>query len=179
MRLEIFAKNIELTEGIKTAINEKLEFLNKFLKENTCVDVTVKVEKETQIIKVITVYKSQIIEVTESTDNLYKSIDKVADTLKFKLSKVHGCAIDKKRSKVHLGAIDIDEDIYEEKNNKKITKRKSFLIKPMSEEEAILQMELLKHPSFMFINADLDFVMCLLYKKKDGSYGIIEGLLDE
>lgn len=179
MKLEIFAKNIELTEGIKTAINEKLEFLNKFLKENTCVDVTVKVEKETQIIKVITVYKSQIIEVTESTNNLYKSIDKVADTLKSKLNKVHGCAIDKKRSRIHLGTIDIDEDKDKDKNNKRITKRKSFLIKPMSEEEAILQMELLKHPSFMFINADLDFIMCLLYKKKDGSYGIIEGLLDE
>lgn len=177
MKIEIFAKNIEMTEGIKVSINEKLDFLNKFLKVDTCVNVTVKVEKDTQIIKIVTVYQSQVVEVEESTDNLYKSIDKIADTLKLKLSKMHECLIDKKRHGAYLN--DYDTDIYENENKSKITKRKSFQMKPMSEEEAILQMELLKHPSFMFINADLDFVMCLLYKKKDGSYGIIEGLLDE
>lgn len=177
MKIEIFAKNIEMTEGIKIAINEKLNFLNKFLRENTCVSVTVKVEKDTQTIKIVTVYQTQVIEVEESTDNLYKSIDKIADTLKLKLSKMHDYSIDKKRNKGYLN--DFDIDVYRNDNKSKITKRKSFQMKPMSEEEAILQMELLKHPSFMFINADLDFVMCLLYKKKDGSYGIIEGLLDE
>lgn len=55
----------------------------------------------------------------------------------------------------------------------KIVKRKVFEIKPMFEEEAILQMELLGHKSFMFYNANID-KMCLLYKRKDGNYGLIE-----
>mgnify|MGYP000958287573 CR=1 FL=1 len=55
----------------------------------------------------------------------------------------------------------------------KIVKRKQFEMKPMYEEEAIAQMEMLKHSSFMFLNADTD-EMCLLYKRKDGNYGIIE-----
>lgn len=175
MIIKIFAKNLKITEGIESSINEKLEFLNKFLKEDTCVNVKIKIEKESHIIKIVTVYQTQIIEVKESTDDLYKSIDIVSDTLKAKLSKLHKHSIDKKRKKEIL---DID-DTYEHKKRNKITKRKSFQMKPMSEEEAILQMELLKHSSFMFINADLDFTMCLLYKKKDGNYGIIEGLLDE
>lgn len=179
MNINIFAKNISLTEGIKEAIYSKLTFLNKFLNKDSNVDVTIKVEKDTHYIRILTTYKGTFIEASSSSDDLYVSIETVANKLHNKLSKEHDYITNKRKQSIKSEIYDEGSKYDSQKPSKKIVKRKSFSMKPMSEKEAILQMDLLGHESFMFINTDVNEIMCLLYKRKDGNYGIIIGEYDD
>lgn len=181
MVLAIISRDVKLTEGMESALKDRLEFLNKFLKKETKVDVRVTVEKATQTIEVLFPYNNQLIKLEEKSDNFYTTVDLLADKLKNHMSKLHDFKIDQKKSKeVYSFGYNSKEDKPVEKaKTGKIVKRKYFSMKPMSEEEAILQMNLLGHTSFMFCNADLDFLICLMYKRKDGNYGIIESVFDE
>lgn len=164
------------TDGMKGAIKEKLSFLDKFLKEETPVQITISVENDTHKIDMIFPYNGQLIKQSAETSDFYMSLDKLSDTLKNTMSKFHSTLVDKNKRFIK----DYTNEVYEDSEEKsKIVKRKNFSMKPMFEEEAILQMNALNHSSFMFLNADLDFTMCLLYKRKDGNYGIIQGIFEE
>lgn len=174
MIIKVIGKNIKITKSIEAFVEDRLAFLNKFLREDSAVTVKVSVEKETHKAEVLLTYKSQIIKIEESSNDLYESISKLSDRLKNQLSKCHELSIDRKKSAEIAPAEYIERKASTKKEVGKIVKRKDFSLKPMCEEEAILQMETLGHNSFMFNNADLDFTICLLYKRKDGNYGIIE-----
>ena len=184
MRYIIYTTNTTLTKGIKSSIEEKSSFLDNFLKTFDTVTINIAVKKNRQILKIRFKYLSHDIILSVEDEDLYVAIDELKDEVKLKISKINKKI--KSNKKTYLGDIlytdtHIEENEFLDKDiaSKKIVKRKEFFLKPMSEEEAILQMELLNHNSFMFVNVDLDYKMCLLYKRKDGNYGIIESQIKD
>lgn len=175
MNLKVTSKEVELTNGMKEALTSKLDFLNKFVKENSPVQVKVSVDKGVHKISILFPYHNELVKLEVETADYYASVDLLVDKLKNQMSKLHDIKIDRKK-KDNLSTMLLSEQQAEKKvsNVGQIVKRKSFAMKPMSEEEAILQMELLGHQTFMFANADLDFLICMIYKRKDNTYGIIE-----
>lgn len=178
MNIKIVTKKTTLTDGIKEAIEHELSVLNKYINNNTVVNISIEILSNTEHkITVHTTYDAQIIKAESIEKDLYLAINKVADKLEKQVRKIND--INKSLEVIDKTAFaDSEPSTAETTNERVITKRKRFDMKPMLEDEAILQMELLGHTSFMFFNAELN-TMCLIYKKKNNCYGIIEGLLEE
>lgn len=175
MKFKITGRKIEVTEGMKERIYKKLGKLEKFFKDDPVVQVTVSVNKERQTVEV-TIFSTGVIYRAEETDfDLYTAIDKVVDVIERQMRK-HKTHLEKKLRQDSLDAP--FESIFPaaeepEEEEFKIVKVKKFTFKPMSTEEAILQMNLLGHQFFVFNNAESE-AMSIVYKRKDGNYGLIE-----
>ncbi|SHH20992.1 ribosome hibernation-promoting factor, HPF/YfiA family [Tepidibacter thalassicus] len=174
MKLTIVGKNMELTEGIKAAIEEKLSKIEKYFNDDIDVRATVRAKKNRQTIEVTIIpISGNIIRAEDSEENLYAAIDVVVDKLSKQLRKYKTKLINKHHDNGSIRFENID-GIYDNKDDEiKIVRRKKFGFKPMNEEEAILQMELLGHNFFVFTNSETD-EMNVVYKRKSGGYGIIE-----
>ena len=180
MKIKIFGKNIKVTDGIKADIEKKLGKLDKYLAEDTDVDVTVSVDKDDQKVEVTIPVKGNIIRAEEVSNDMYASIDMVEETIERQLVKYKKKIIDKKkaaRENFKEEFFDADYDYDEEEYGVQIVKTKRFGIKPMDPEEACIQMDLIGHNFFVFLNADTDEVN-VVYKRKNGTYGLIEPELD-
>ncbi len=179
MKIKIFGKNIEVTEGIRNAVEDKLSKLDKYFAEETRVDVTLSVKRNEQKVEVTIPVKGNIIRAEEISEDMYASIDMAQETIERQLVKYKKKLIDKKkvyRDDFTPDFIDSDYD-EEEEDAIKIVRTKSFGIKPMDAEEACVQMELLGHSFFVFLNAQTDEVN-VVYKRKGGTYGLIEPMFD-
>ncbi|WCK57737.1 ribosome-associated translation inhibitor RaiA (plasmid) [Aneurinibacillus sp. Ricciae_BoGa-3] len=175
MQVIITAKNFELTKAIKAYIEEKFEKLEKYADKDKAIRVNVSTQNGFRKAEAIAYLNGAVIKLDETTSDLYIAIDILVDKMKYQLSKT----ADKLKGQEHRSIRFMSERKVKEpesENEKpKIVKRKQFDLKPMTEEEALLQMEALNHQTFIFFNPDTD-TMCLLYKRKDGNYGIIESL---
>lgn len=172
MNMIITAKNFELTDGIKLAIQNRLYKFGEKVNA-TEMKALLEVKKYGQKIEVIIPVNGMIIKAEETSKDLYDAIEAVAEKLKYQVNKYLKKLNEKKNISIRYFDIQ-DNDTCLEPTAPAIVRRKPLDIKPMSEEEAILQMELLGHHSFLFFNSDLDCI-CMLYKRKDGNYGLIEG----
>ena len=174
MRITITGRNIELTEGIKAAVKEKLSKLEKYFTPDTDVFVTLSVEKERQKIEVTIPVKGRIIRSEQVSSDMYVSIDLVEEVIEKQLKKYRNKIASKKTENIenfrqeYLESEDDDDG-----EEIKIVRSKKFGIKPMYPEDACVQMELLGHNFFVFSNAETDEVN-VVYKRKDGDYGVIE-----
>lgn len=179
MKIKIFGKNIEVTEGIRSAVEEKIGKLDKYFAEETRVDVTLSVNKNEQKVEVTIPVKGRIIRAEEISDDMYVSIDMVEETIERQLVKYKNKIIDKKKSiKEAFTETYIEADYEDEGEDQiKIKKTKRFGIKPMDPEEACVEMELLGHNFFVFLNAETEEVN-VVYKRKGNTYGLIEPELD-
>lgn len=179
MKIKIFGKNIEVTEGIRSAVEEKIGKLDKYFAEETRVDVTLSVNKNEQKVEVTIPVKGRIIRAEEISDDMYVSIDMVEETIERQLVKYKNKIIDKKKSiKEAFIETYIEADYEDEDEDQiKIKKTKRFGIKPMDPEEACVEMELLGHNFFVFLNAETEEVN-VVYKRKGNTYGLIEPELD-
>ena len=179
MKIKIFGKNIEVTEGIRSAVEEKIGKLDKYFAEETRVDVTLSVNKNEQKVEVTIPVKGRIIRAEEISDDMYVSIDMVEETIERQLVKYKIKIIDKKKSiKEAFTETYIEADYEDEDEDQiKIKKTKRFGIKPMDPEEACVEMELLGHNFFVFLNAETEEVN-VVYKRKGNTYGLIEPELD-
>ena len=179
MKIKIFGKNIEVTEGIKGAVEEKLGKLDKYFAEETKADVTLSVNRNDQKVEVTIPVKGGIIRAEEVSEDMYASIDMVEETIERQLVKYKNKLVDKKKSYRDNFTNDyIEADYeYEDEDVVKIVRTKSFGIKPMDAEEACIQMELLGHNFFVFLNAETDEVN-VVYKRKGGTFGLIEPNFD-
>ena len=180
MEFVISGKQMKLTEGIKGYIDEKLSRLEKYLNPQSEIKVTVSAKKERQRIEVTIVpINGPIIRAEEVQEDLYAAIDKVYDKLQIQLSKYKSKVKDKshENKSIRFEEIekidDIDYDYEFEKDEIVIERRKKFNLKPMSAEEAILQMELIGHNFYIFSNQDT-FEVNVVYKRDFGGYGLIE-----
>jgi ribosomal subunit interface protein len=175
MRYTITGRNIEITDGLKKAVEEKLHKLGKYFTEDTEAKITLSVQKEAHKIEVTIPTKQGLIRAEEVSEDMYVSIDKVEDIIERQIKKFKNKLVDRKRSGVSFSELFINEEDsdVEEEDEIKIVKTKRFSIKPMDPEEACLQMELLAHDFYVFRNAISDEI-CVVYKRKDGKYGIIE-----
>ncbi|WP_132995288.1 ribosome hibernation-promoting factor, HPF/YfiA family [Sporanaerobacter acetigenes] len=175
MKINITGKNMEITDALRDVTYKKLGKLDKYFQSDVEANVTYSVERNRKIIEVTINLPGTILRAEESSDDMYTSIDKAVDILERQIRKYKT----KLQKRYQNGETIRFENIQplpqenQEVNKPKIVKTKRFAMKPMNTEEAILQMELLRHNFFMFMNAETDEVN-VIYKRKDGNYGLIE-----
>ena len=172
MKFIISGKNITVTEGLKTAVQDKLSKLERYFTPDTEVVVTLSVEKERQKIEVTIPVKGNIIRSEQVSSDMYVSIDLVEEIIERQLRKYKNKIIDKKQSAGFQPEF-VEKDYEEDTNEIKIIRTKKFGFKPMYPEDACVQMELLGHDFFVFINAETEDVN-VVYKRKGNTYGLIE-----
>ena len=173
MRITITGRNIELTEGLKAAEEEKLSKLEKFFAPDTNVFVTLSVEKERQKIEVTIPIKGHVIRSEQSSNDMYVSIDLVEEVIERQLRKYRTKLASKKMNVAeNFSEAFIDSDADEDEEIK-IVRTKRFGMKPMYPEDACVQMELTGHDFFVFRNAETDEVN-VVYKRKGNTFGLIE-----
>ena len=172
MRITISGRNIELTDGLKAAVEDKIGKLEKYFTPDTDVFVTLSVEKERQKIEVTIPVPGHIIRSEQVSNDMYVSIDLVEEVIERQLRKYKNKIVDKQQESTNFQKAYLDKD-YEEDEEVKIIRTKKFGIKPMYPEDACVQMELLGHNFFVFYNAETEQVN-VVYKRKGNTYGLIE-----
>jgi putative sigma-54 modulation protein len=171
MRFTISGKNLEVTDSMRKAVTDKLGKLERYFNPETKIIVTMSVEKDRQKIEVTIPLKGNVIRSEQVSNDMYVSIDLVEEVIERQLRKYKQKLVDRhqdgsfKREFLDYEAEDSDEI--------KIVRTKQFDIKPMYPEDACVQMELLGHSFFVFRNAESDQVN-VVYKRKGGTYGLIE-----
>ena len=176
MRITITGRNIDLTQGLKDAVEEKLSKLEKYFKPDTDVYVTLSVEKERQKIEVTIPTKGHVIRSEQVSSDMYVSIDLVEEVIERQLKKYKNKIVDKHQNVAAFAQEFVDKD-YNDEDEVKIIRTKRFGIKPMDPEEACVQMELLGHNFYVFFNSETEEVN-VVYKRKGNTYGLIEPELD-
>lgn len=172
MKFVIVGKNIEVTQGLKAAVEEKIGKLEKYFNPETEIHVTLSVEKERQKIVVTIPVKGSIIRSEQVSNDMYVSIDLVEEIIERQIKKYKNKLIDQKQSAGFFKQEFIEKD-YMDDEEVKIIRTKKFDIKPMYPEDACVQMELLGHSFFVFFNAETEQVN-VVYKRKGNTYGLIE-----
>ncbi len=172
MKYIIIGKNIDVTPGLKTAVEDKIGKLEKYFTPETEVHVTLSVEKDRQKIEVTIPVKGNIIRSEQVSNDMYVSIDLVEEIIERQLKKYKNKLVDKQQGSNYFKQEYIDKEFTDE-DDVKIIRTKKFDIKPMYPEDACVQMELLGHNFFVFCNAETDQVN-VVYKRKAGTYGLIE-----
>lgn len=172
MKFIISGKNITVSEGLRTAVEDKLGKLERYFTPDTEVVVTLSVEKERQKIEVTIPMKGSIIRSEQVSNDMYVSIDLVEEVIERQLRKYKNKIVDKKQAPGNFQQEYLERE-YEEDEEIKIIRTKKFDIKPMYPEDACVQMELLGHNFFVFVNAETDQVN-VVYKRKGNTYGLIE-----
>jgi putative sigma-54 modulation protein len=173
MKFIISGKNIEITPGLRNAVEEKIGKLEKYFKPDTEVYVTLSVEKERQKIEVTIPVKGNIIRSEQVSSDMYVSIDLVEEIIERQLKKYKRKLVDQKQHASSVFKQDYIEKDYMDEEEIQIIRSKKFDVKPMYPEDACVQMELLGHNFFIFFNAETDQVN-VVYKRKGNTYGLIE-----
>lgn len=174
MLVSILGRNLKVTEAMEYNFENKLSRLDKYFTEEVEAKVTASHQKNQMKVEVTIPFRTGMIRAEAEDMDLYNGLDTVIDKLSKQLSKQKERMERKHSDTIRYESIEdyvpSEDEIQEEE---KIVKRKEFVYKPMSEEDAILQMELLGHDFFVFDNFETEKV-AVLYKRKDGHYGLIE-----
>lgn len=176
MRISINGKGLEVSDYMRELVDKKVGKLERYFSQDTEAQVTLSVEKTRHIVEVTIPYEGGIIRAEEVTGDMYASIDNVLDKLEKQILRYRT----RLEKNLRNGAFKYDQPVYstsyeepEQEAGPRIVRVKRFNIKPMSEEEAMLQAELLGHSFYVFTNAETNDIN-VLYKRKDGNYGLIE-----
>ncbi len=172
MKFVIVGKNIEVTPGLRSAVEDKIGKLERYFTPETEIHVTLSVEKERQKIEVTIPVKGNIIRSEQVSNDMYVSIDLVEEIIERQLKKYKNKLIDQQQAASFFKKEFMEKE-YMEDEEVKIIRTKKFDIKPMYPEDACVQMELLGHSFFVFCNAETDQVN-VVYKRKGNTYGLIE-----
>ena len=173
MKFIISGKNIEVTPGLKDAIEQKLGKLERYFTPETEINVTLSVEKGRQKIEVTIPVKGNIIRSEQSSTDMYVSIDLVVDVIERQIRRYKTRLMNQKYDGTSFKQEFMEQEDDVEDDEIRIIRSKKFAIKPMDVEEACVQMELLGHDFFVFRNADT-FEVNVVYKRKGNTYGLIE-----
>ena len=175
MEIIVHGSKIKVTEAMNDYIKEKLGKLDKYLEnsENVRANVMVKVKGHEQTVEITIPLKSFILRSEETKEDFYAAVDKTIDKLERQVRKNKTRMMSKQVKPVYDFDFSVIEETKEDKEENKIVKRKTVEVKPMNEEEAILQMELLGHQFYMYKDSDTN-KPAVVYKRNDGNYGVIE-----
>ena len=174
MEIVIRGDKIKVTQAINDYLKDKLSKLEKYIEDydNIRATVVVKVKNHEQKVEVTIPLKKFILRAEESKEDLYAAIDLVSDKLERQIRKNKTRL--NRNTKESVREFNFDYEVKDDEEPKeKVVKRKNIETKPMDEEEAILEMELLGHSFFVYKDMDTNNT-CVLYKRKDGDYGLIE-----
>ena len=159
MKFIIVGRNIEVTPGLRAAVEEKIGKLDKYFNPDTEVHVTLSVEKERQKIEVTIPVKGSIIRSEQVSNDMYVSIDLVEEIIERQLKKYKNKIVDKQQAAASFSKAYVENDYTDDE--------------PMYPEDDCIQMELWGHNFFVFCNAETDQVN-VVYKRKGDTYGLIE-----
>ena len=173
MNFIISGKNIEVTPGLKDAIEQKLGKLERYFTPETEINVTLSVEKGRQKIEVTIPVKGNIIRSEQVSNDMYVSIDLVEEVIERQLKKYRTKLVTKQQNAAAVFKQDFLDEKSEDDEEIKIIRTKKFDMKPMYPEDACVEMELLGHDFYVFINAETEDVN-VVYKRKGNTYGLIE-----
>ena len=181
MRFTFTEKRIEIDDALKAYAEKKISKLDRFFKNESDAYVTFSAERHRFIAEVTIESNGMFYRVTESTGDMYASIDSAVASIERQIRK-NKTRLEKK---LREGAFEretkpvaYDPAMDEEEKDFEIIRKKTFSMKPMSAEEAILQMNLLGHEFYAFKNTDAEGAFAVVYKRKNGGYGIIEDEAD-
>ena len=174
MKYNIRGDKLEITDAINNYVESKLDRLNKYFKEDDILaNVLLRVRGNSQIIEVTIPTAKFILRSEEEDKDLYAAIDLVSDKVERQIRK-NKTKLKNRYDKAQISEMFFDyESEEDDKEENLIKKRKKIELKTMDEEEAILQMNLLGHEFFVYKDMHTNKV-CVLYKRKDGNYGLIE-----
>ena len=172
MKFIIIGRNIDITEGLKSAVQEKLGKLERYFTPETEIHVTLSVEKDRQKIEVTIPVKGNIIRSEQVSSDMYVSIDLVEEVIERQLRKYKTKIVNQQQAGGNFQK-EFVEDEFLEDEEVNIIRTKKFGIKPMYPEYSCVQMELLGHNFYVFRNAETDEVN-VVYKRKGNTYGLIE-----
>lgn len=172
MKLILAGTNMDLTEDLKEMAQKKLDKLDKYFDDTITGDVTFSRQKEREKIEVTIHLPGHILRVEEETYDIYESLDNAVDALEAQIRKYKGKLRDKYRNRDTIRFENIEPLEEEESDEIKIVREKRFDLLPMTREEAVLQMELLNHDFFVFMEGETGQTQ-VVYKRKNGDYGII------
>ena len=173
MRYTITGRNIDVTPGLRAAIEEKIGKLERYFLPDTEIIVTLSVQKDKQKIEVTIPVKGNIIRAEESSNDMYVSIDLVEEVIERQLRKYKNKLVARQQEGGNFKQEFFDTAENTDEDEIKIVRTKKFGIKPMYPEDACIQMELLGHDFYVFCNAETEEVN-VVYKRKNGSFGLIE-----
>jgi putative sigma-54 modulation protein len=168
MNVQVRGRNIDVTVALKEYVEKRLGKLSKFYDQLGDPAVTLSVIKDKHRVEVTIPINGMILRGEEASDDMYASIDMVVEKLEKQISKYKGKISRRGKSSGDGKAVEPAGD-----NEPKIVRNKRFAVKPMVVDEALLQMNLLGHSFFVFTNDETDQIN-VLYKRKDGNYGLIE-----
>ena len=172
MKFIISGRNLEVTEGLKNTVIDKLGKLERYFTPDTEVNVTMSIEKERQKIEVTIPVKGHIIRSEQVSNDMYVSIDLVEEVIERQLRKYKNKLVDKQQDGGNFRREFLEKEENIEPEEIKIIRTKEIEMKPMYPEDACIQMELLGHSFYMFHNAETNEVN-VVYKRKGGTYGMI------
>lgn len=175
MKINFTGKNMDVTEALRNVTEKKMSKLDKYFQKDIEGNVTFSSEKNRKIIEVTINLPGTIIRAEEFSDDMYASIDRAVDVLERQMRK-HKTRLQKRYKNTETIKFENLEALPVEENSEdvpKLVKTKKFFLKPMNSEEAVLQMELLGHNFFVFMDGDTGNTN-VVYKRKDNNYGLIE-----
>ena len=179
MRIIVSGRNTEVTETLKERLTKKLGKLDKFFNPDTEAQATFSKEKSKHIVDVTIQFNSTVFRAEEKNDDMFTSIDRVVDTLEGQIRKNKTKAQKKKIQGVILkGRVPSSKpDEETSKGRFKVLEAEKYSVKPMTLEEAVMQLNLSKDPYFMFSNSDTKQVN-MVYKISGNTFGLVEPDLD-
>jgi len=173
MKVIITSKNMNASDHLKQTIESKLDRLGKYFSNEIVANVTLSMEKGRQKIEATINAKGTIFRAEETTNDIYSGVDRVAEKLSSQMSRFKTKLQRKHKDHKELKFADLPEIAGEELEEMRVVRRKQFDLKPMTVDEAIMQMELLEHTFFVFLNVESDTVN-VVYKRKNNDYGLLE-----
>ena len=173
MKFIVSGKNLEMTDALREKAIKKFGKMEKFFNQETEVHITMSVQKNRHIVEVTINFNGVILRAEEANEDMYTSIDKVIDVLERQIRRNKTRLEKKLHGSIFYEDMLGSEDDVDEEQVFNVVRTKKFAFKPMSVEEAILQMNLINHAFFMFSNAETNKVN-VVYKRKSGDYGLIE-----
>ena len=172
MKVNITGRKIDLTDKIKETTLKKILKLEKFFGDDASAQVTYTAQKDKAAVEVTVFHGGMIYRGEDMNSDKYVALDKVVDIIERQIRKNKTRLEKKLRENAFDAYAGAESEVPEEKEFK-IVKTKKYFIKPMSPEEAILQMNLIGHEFYLFKNAETE-ENNIVYRRKDGNYGLIE-----
>lgn len=176
MKITVIGKNIELTPALREMVEKKISKLDKYFEPHVEARAKLTVQKNRHIFEVTIPFNGVILRGEEATDDMYRSIDIVEEKLERQIRKQKTKLSRRNNESLRFSYIDEVENILDDDSNSNepsIVRMKKFCANAMTSEEAILQMELLGHSFFIYEDID-ESSICVIYKRKDGNYGLLE-----
>ena len=172
MKYVIVGKNMEVSSSLEKAVKDKLGKLEKFFAEDTTAHVTLEINHGRHIMEVTIPTKEGVIRCEQYSTDMYTTIDLAEEVIERQLKKYKSKIVKKHKAQAAFKRESLEEP-YTSDEEIRIVRSKQFEMKPMYPEDACVQMELLGHSFYVFRNAETEQIN-VVYKRKGGSYGLIE-----